>query len=92
MLLNENLINYLSVHTKAQNVYGTSSFRFNSSQKLVHNTAQQLKTEYRKLIACFVVQLLALAQLIFGARNASLVIALENFFIVLAAFVLWFLK
>jgi len=92
MLLSENLISYLSVHIKAQNTYGTSSFRCNSSQKLVHNTAQKLKNEDWRIMAYFFIILLAFAQVIFGAANVPLVIGLENFFFILAASTVCFLK
>jgi len=92
MLLNENLIGYLGVHIQAQNIYGTSSFRFNSSQKLVHNTDRKFKNEYCKIIAYSLVILLAFGQVIYAAKNVPLVVGLENFFSVTAAFVVCFLK
>jgi len=92
MLLNDNLISYLSVYVKGQNIYGTSSFRFNSSQKLVPNTAQKLKNERRKIQMHFLSLLLVLSQFLFGAKHVPLVIALENSFIIWTDFSVNFLK
>jgi len=92
MLLNENLMGYLRLHIQAQNIYGTSSFRFHSSQKLVHSTNREVKNEFCKIMAYFLIILIAFGQVIFAARNVPLVVGFENFFSVTAAFVVCLLK
>jgi len=82
MILNENLISYLRVHIKAQNIYGTCSFKFASSQRLVKNPKKEVNKVYWKILAQAVFLLISVGQLVHFAKTKSLVVGLENLFVI----------